>query len=377
MSNLIDSAEFTFNEIVEFNATDFVEGAAVGASFGGIGLDNQPHQQLANRTAFLYNWASGHPYYAVDTGSANNINISLSANGQTMNNPISSYNQLIGVELNVLVAQTSNSPNVLLQANNLGQKPVTLGAAGLGLDPGAAGVGPLRGGRFAKFMYDGTSFQLLAAPPSRFFINVNNPPGSDIFMYPGDEVTHQFSNVASVPMKVQIGQGIYESTIVLTASNSTNSGLFLQPNNTVYSSAFNYWSIAVSDYQITSVATSPPTLSAIHGAFVGQTPLVSTNLVPVNPFMASSFRFDTFYGPNGIEPYFGNGAVIADVTYSTFTSFKCCKMTSGVQGGSALQYTRWADTSTAWTSLGTWAQEQNLSGGNATISGYMHTKRLV
>ncbi len=48
-----DAPEFTANEVYEIQATDNVEGAASGASFGGIGLSNQPHQQLANRTAFL------------------------------------------------------------------------------------------------------------------------------------------------------------------------------------------------------------------------------------------------------------------------------------------------------------------------------------
>jgi|SRR5579862_2851917 len=50
---LIDNPSFTANEVYEIQATDSVEGAATGASFGGIGLSNQPHQQLANRTAFL------------------------------------------------------------------------------------------------------------------------------------------------------------------------------------------------------------------------------------------------------------------------------------------------------------------------------------
>src|SRR5277367_2134233 len=53
MATLIDSPEFTANEIYEIQATDAVEGAATGASFSGIGLSNQPHQQLANRTALL------------------------------------------------------------------------------------------------------------------------------------------------------------------------------------------------------------------------------------------------------------------------------------------------------------------------------------
>ena len=53
MATLIDSAEFTANEIYQIQQTDPVEGAATGASFSGVGVSNQPHQQLANRTAFL------------------------------------------------------------------------------------------------------------------------------------------------------------------------------------------------------------------------------------------------------------------------------------------------------------------------------------
>jgi len=53
MSTLVDNPEFTADEIYEIAQNDPVEGAAVGASYGGIGVSNQPHQQLANRTAFL------------------------------------------------------------------------------------------------------------------------------------------------------------------------------------------------------------------------------------------------------------------------------------------------------------------------------------
>jgi hypothetical protein len=55
MASLIDSAEYSANEIYEIQQTDPVEGAGIGASFGGIGVSNQPHQQLANRTAFIKN----------------------------------------------------------------------------------------------------------------------------------------------------------------------------------------------------------------------------------------------------------------------------------------------------------------------------------
>src|SRR5260370_21342511 len=53
MATLIDAAGFTSNEVYQIQATDAVEGAASGASLSGTGLSNQPHQQLANRTAFL------------------------------------------------------------------------------------------------------------------------------------------------------------------------------------------------------------------------------------------------------------------------------------------------------------------------------------
>ena len=52
---LTDTPEYTTNEIYDLISTDPVEGTALAASFGGLGLDNQPHQQLANRTAFLNN----------------------------------------------------------------------------------------------------------------------------------------------------------------------------------------------------------------------------------------------------------------------------------------------------------------------------------
>src|SRR5712692_5756139 len=53
MATVIDAAGFTSNEVYQIQATDPVEGAANGASFSGTGISNQPHQQLANRTAFL------------------------------------------------------------------------------------------------------------------------------------------------------------------------------------------------------------------------------------------------------------------------------------------------------------------------------------
>jgi hypothetical protein len=54
-TTLTDAPEFTANEIYEIQATDPVEGAAIGASLGGIGISNEQGQQLANRTSLLNN----------------------------------------------------------------------------------------------------------------------------------------------------------------------------------------------------------------------------------------------------------------------------------------------------------------------------------
>jgi hypothetical protein len=55
MASLIDNpaTEWISNEVYQIEVTDPCQGHGVGSSFGGLGIHNQPHQQLANRTAFL------------------------------------------------------------------------------------------------------------------------------------------------------------------------------------------------------------------------------------------------------------------------------------------------------------------------------------
>jgi hypothetical protein len=42
-------------DVYQIAQTDTVEGAGAGASFGGLGVANQPHQQLLNKLQYLYN----------------------------------------------------------------------------------------------------------------------------------------------------------------------------------------------------------------------------------------------------------------------------------------------------------------------------------
>jgi hypothetical protein len=62
MATLIDnpSGEWLSNEVYEIQQTDPVEGAGTFASYGGLGVSNYPHQQLANRTSYLYNQSVQH-----------------------------------------------------------------------------------------------------------------------------------------------------------------------------------------------------------------------------------------------------------------------------------------------------------------------------
>jgi len=53
VGTIIDAPGYSANELYRIDETDPVEGAWSGASFGGAGVENQPHIQLANRTAFL------------------------------------------------------------------------------------------------------------------------------------------------------------------------------------------------------------------------------------------------------------------------------------------------------------------------------------
>jgi hypothetical protein len=44
---------YTDGDVYQIPQTDTVEGAAAGASFSGLGVDNQPHQVLLNKTKVL------------------------------------------------------------------------------------------------------------------------------------------------------------------------------------------------------------------------------------------------------------------------------------------------------------------------------------
>jgi hypothetical protein len=50
-----NSYAWTSGDVYEIAQTDTVEGAAVSASFSGLGVDNAPHQVLLNKIQYVYN----------------------------------------------------------------------------------------------------------------------------------------------------------------------------------------------------------------------------------------------------------------------------------------------------------------------------------
>ena len=46
---------WTDNDVYQIPQTDQQEGAAIGASFGGLGVDNQPHQSLLDKAHLVHN----------------------------------------------------------------------------------------------------------------------------------------------------------------------------------------------------------------------------------------------------------------------------------------------------------------------------------
>lgn len=57
-----NSYAWAYGDVYEIPQTDTTEGAATGASFSGLGVDNQPHQVLLNKAQWLYNYVTTLPH---------------------------------------------------------------------------------------------------------------------------------------------------------------------------------------------------------------------------------------------------------------------------------------------------------------------------
>jgi hypothetical protein len=73
---------WTDGDVYEIPQTDEVEGAASGASFSGIGVDNQPHQALLNKIQLVHkNQLTDEANIATLQGQVNQITSKVGVNG--------------------------------------------------------------------------------------------------------------------------------------------------------------------------------------------------------------------------------------------------------------------------------------------------------
>jgi hypothetical protein len=234
---LVDSPSFTVNEVYQISANEPLQAAAVGASFNGIGVANEQAQQLANRTALLRQWLLQEPFYAVDSGTANalSITLSISNNGSFGAAPVT-YSSLIGVLLLVIVHVT-NTTATTIRINGQAAIPVVnpdgtaLRNAELSANwpvllsvmPGAAQVVLLAGSRNPEFntvVAAGAITALsgnITASGGRFRSDLgslgSNDPNSATIL--GD-----FTNTLGVPGKQQLPSGYTE----IWANGTTTTG---------------------------------------------------------------------------------------------------------------------------------------------------------
>ena len=264
-----------------------------------------------------------------------------------------------GLTVEVQIAYT-NSGSATLQAN--GTSPATIRRNNLTLQPR-----DLRVGVICLFVYDGTYWQLVNARWPYDSFDLSSPPASDMAMAVGDQITITFTNATSLPLHIATVQGLYDLLLYVQVSNSRNTDLRLQANNTSYGAVIFTWEVLNSDMRPTIIPNPP---------YLNQSPISNNWGTP-----AGAFLFDLFDGPQGNPADTLNdiGPFYMHMTISTYTIAKTIKYDSALAGGPAAGFMAWQD-NTVWTSLGTIDVSQPLSGGawgtNSTLSGTCVVKRI-
>lgn len=211
--------------------------------------------------------------------------------------------------------------------------------------------------------------------------DLSNPPTTDVFLNPGDIARITFESVTSVPLTIRTTtQALYLIYFSVTGNNSTNSDTFLFPNNTSYSNAFSRYSIQASDTEITSFggATSDPNTTPLTGGVATYSALFPQNAASTD---LSTFFIDLFLGPSAYDSINERGPFLLEFLANTTTAAKMIKTTGAIIGGAHVASSLWADTVTAWTSLGSISVSLSGSGGSsgpmATISGMAVVERII
>ncbi len=191
-----------------------------------------------------------------------------------------------------------------------------------------------------------------------FSFDASSPPSAPFMLGLRDRLVITFEGPTVLPFYVATSPGqaykalVIASAVSLSGTISAGDDLNFCPNDQTYTSAFSPFTVNNSD-AYTSSLPSP---------YVDSSPLV-TNA----PSSASSFYMDLFSGPCLADPLNDRGPFILEMIFSTATSGKMIKWSSGLTGGPASGFGLWNDTTTLWTSLGTLNLVGNISSASGTI----------
>lgn len=254
-------------------------------------------------------------------------------------------------------------------------------------------------GSSAKFVAQNASWYIMSSSPNlgggggsigptgpiNYVINLNNPPSTYINMALNDTLYISFSNVTQVPTFVNTLGGTFRVIICLSGVSSVNNDLFWLANNQFYpgnspissTGSFTTWCAENSDAPNPWDTNFTPQGAPAFLSSVAQT-FVSTqygdNGVGGN---LGWFAMDAF--GDGARPDGDNindlGPCMWDVLLCTSTPCKMVKFNGGVAGGCGIGFSRWFDTTTPWSLLGTFGIGADLSAVNpSSITGFAYVQ---
>lgn len=211
--------------------------------------------------------------------------------------------------------------------------------------------------------------QILFRPSAVSWVAGSPPSGVDYDLPVGGTAVISFTGAATIPLSIKTVEGIYEARAFVYESNTTNADISLQPNNTTFAGAFDCFSTANADQNVTGfgTATSGATLTNITATpYIGTLPIAEKNSAK------NEFFFDLFNGPSASDTLNDIGPWSLDLGACTFTAGKFMKGAGAITGGGSTHFGKWNDTTTVWSSLGT------IVDPNATaMSGVVTVKRLA
>jgi len=229
----------------------------------------------------------------------------------------------------------------------------------------------------ATINVDGTTLTTVSQGGGmRYGFSTDSLPSSDIMLLPGDQCMITVDNYGSVPLHIATDVGLYRMTVIIYSNNSGNTDAILLPNNNSYTASFFATGMSSTGGLIVDplpvdgsgqiFQAAIPNTSSVYPNQVSPLPQVQTSL-------EGGFLIDTFAGPWAGDTQNDIGPMIQRWDISTYTASKQVLVASGDRGGISLVTSRWLDTTTTWSTLGTY----EILNGGTTLSGTIVIERLA